>query len=67
MTALDCRHHLTGFGIWLVLVASLSGAKAQQLQSGTKDFDVVCAVVSAAQVTTTQEGSDARNFAFHVH
>jgi hypothetical protein len=50
----------------LVTILSIMPASASA-RSGVESFDLVCAIASAAQVTVSPEGSEARTYAFHIH
>jgi hypothetical protein len=51
----------------VALYAALVGWEVSQAHAATdQDFDLACAVVSAAEVATTRPGSDERNAAFQI-
>ncbi len=51
---------------WTALLSTMAALDASAETSGTKDFDLACAVVSAAEIATTRPGSPERNTAFQV-
>jgi len=42
-------------------------ASSAQATGTAQDFDLACAVTSAAEVVSTPSGSEAREFAFRIH
>lgn len=56
---------ITLLGPYLIPVALLAGSA--QAAGTAQDFDLACAVTSAAEVVSTPSGSEAREFALHVH
>jgi hypothetical protein len=51
----------------VALCAALAGCEVPQAQAATdQDFDLACAVVSAAEIATTAAGSPERNAAFQI-